>query len=762
MKRFVVCLAGLLALPAFAEIAPLYFEEFEAIESTDVAPVEDTADTQKAIPTVMQNTPQSSRANPRGRVASRNATVAANRTAATGRATVATRASRSGVVSRSATNAAATRGISARNAANVATRPSRNATTTNQIATTRRAMQNGNASVARAGVTTNDTVNTPIYSGNKSGNVVARASMRAGSGGSVRARIPTISASVDNTATTAVTSTVATTAASATSAMDELAQITAFCKAQYTECMDNFCNVLDDNQGRCSCSKNIKNYEKTEVALKEATEALQDVAQQIQYIGLTGDEIQTLFTQTEAEAAMSGNTDNSQLKNDLDKIKGLLVGVKSGTASSTEVDSGLSMDLSGLMNFNIDSTGFNLGTLFGNTTTANTNSISNQRGEQLYKTAAARCKASVLMDCQAQGVDISVVSNSYDLEIDKQCVAYERSLTDANDEMNQTVRNAKSVLQRARLMVAQQKNSYDLRGCVNALDSCMQDDFVCGNEYENCLDPFGKYIVDGEVVLGSAPGHSITNDTNISAGSGANGHLPAGSVYSADGLYSTWNFGSGNSAGNAWGAGEDDSLAGYINATIATDIKSVSVTDTNMSKYLQHKIGYYDKATNKNYGMCMSVLNKCQDYTYEKGEYKPDNPVIREYLSRTLVQIKAKQDEIISDYAETCISDVSSCLAENNFNSNSTTSSQSNIAINACRSQIITCMSVNGNAAATPTPAGMAAWVQSVVGTCPGDSVISSNGRCVYQNMPNASSCTQKDSNATWVPEGTSGYCYAN
>ena len=64
-----------------------------------------------------------------------------------------------------------------------------------------------------------------------------------------------------------------------------------------------------------------------------------------------------------------------------------------------------------------------------------------------------------------QGVDISIVSNSYDMEIDKQCVAYERSLTDANEEMNQTVRNAKSVLQRARLLVAQEKNSYDLRGC---------------------------------------------------------------------------------------------------------------------------------------------------------------------------------------------------------------------------------------------------------------------------------------------------------
>ena len=688
MKRFIAVIAGVLALPAFAEVAPLYFEEFADVEETTVAEAPE-------VESVKQNVvqaPQAGRAGARGRITTRGSS-SSGRVATNGRAAVVSRATRPGVVGRTGVNTVA-RTAAANTGATVSSRSTRNAASgVGQIAATRREMQKGSGTAARVGVTTNDTVNNPIYTGN----VAARASVRSSSRGSVRARIPTISASVESTSVSSVSTPA--TAASATSAMDELAQVTAFCKAQYTDCMDNFCNVLDDNQGRCSCSKNIKNYEKTEVALKEATEALQDVAQQIQYIGLTSDEIQTLFSQTEAEAAMAGNTDNSQLKNDLDKIKGLLVGVKSGTASSTEVDAGLSMDLSGLMNFNIDSTGFNLGALFGTTTNSNTSSISNQRGEQLYKTAAARCKTAVLMDCQAQGVDIAVVSNSYDLEIDKQCVAYERALTDANDEMNQTVRNAKSVLQRARLMVAQQKNSYDLRGCVNALDSCMQDDFVCGNEYENCLDPFGKYIVDGEVVVGSMPGQTkLDNYSNMQA--------PG---YSTDGLYSTWNFSSSN---NAWGSGTGDSLTAYIDATV--EQQPVTTANTNMSKYLQYKIGYYEKSTNKNHGMCMSVLNKCQDYTYDKGEYQVDNPVIREYLARTLVQIKTKQDQILSDYAETCISDVTSCLGENNYDGD-IKSAKSKIAINACRSQIITCMSVNGRADADPTPSGMASWVEGVM-----------------------------------------------
>ena len=276
--------------------------------------------------------------------------------------------------------------------------------------------------------------------------------------------------------------------------------------------MDNFCNVLDDNQGRCSCSANLKNYAKTEEALKQATEDLQDVAQKIQYIGLTSDEVETLFKQTEAELAMQQNSDNTQLKNDLDRIKNMIVDVKAGTTTTT--DTGMSLDLSGLLDFSFSSTGFDLASLFGGNN--NTTSISNQRGAELYKTATARCKASVLNSCTAQGVDASVVTNAYDLEIDKQCIAYERSLTDTNTQMTQTVRNAKSVLQKARLLVAQQKNAYDLRGCINALDSCMQDDFVCGSDYENCLDPTGKYIVNGKIVVGSVPGDAaVPSDADM-------------------------------------------------------------------------------------------------------------------------------------------------------------------------------------------------------------------------------------------------------
>ena len=661
MKRLICVLGGLLVLPAFADVTP------------DVGNIANTPVAQPSRATPNANN-ATSRATAR---VSASATNTQNPRATTERTS---QSSRNATVARSGAAATTVARGASETTSRVASRPSRNVAATGTNVTSRRTMPtNANPSVtSRVGMTTATVTN--------------RVSSRASN--AVMARAPTtISVSAPVATSESAEQIVTTTEEkqTAVSNMDEIVQMTDYCKAQYTSCMDNFCNVLDDNQGRCSCSKNIKNYEKTENALKLATEALQDVSQQIQYIGLTKDDIETLFTQTEAEIAMQSTTDSTQLKNDLDNIKDMIVGIKTGTASSSET--GMSFDLSGLLDFNIDSTGFDLTALFAGNN-SNTSSISNQRGEQLYKTAVARCKASVLNTCQAQGVDIAVITNSYDLEIDKQCIAYERALTDSNENMNRTVRNAKVVLQKARLMVAQQKNAYDLRSCVNALDSCMQDDFVCGTDYENCLDPTGKYIVNGEVVIGSLPGYSIKDKDPETTSLG-----PA-PIQHTEGLYATWGYGDSNN--NAWIA--DGRLTDYINEYVKnTPIKENSET---LAEYLQYKIGYIGE-DNKAYGMCSSVLNKCQNYTYKDKKYNHNNQVIKEYLQRTLTQIKVAQDEIISSYAENCISDVTSCLSSNN-------SSNPNYAINACKAQIVTCMSVNGDATKTPTPSAIMQWVKDM------------------------------------------------
>ena len=729
MKRLIAVISGLLVLPAFAEIAPAYYYEElmaqypmetdmefvddELISQDASDQVEDTEPVTPVVPTAVSPRNASGRASTSRAITSATTTsgrnvATRNVSNATTARTVSTRTvvpTRTVNTSRTATTSrgTATRGTTARATATntVTNRPattvrSTGATTGGVVksqpgVTTRESTTRNNAAnTARASIVQMDTVNTPLYIGNSS-----RVSVNQRT--NVTSRIPTIrvgSGTVSATSTSATTESVsATTAAS----LDELAQLTDYCKAQYVACMDNFCNVLDDNQGRCSCSANLSNYADTEAALKQATEDLQEVALQIQYIGLSADEVETLFTQTEAELQMQSTTDNSQLKNDLDKIKDMIIDVKSGSPTTS---SGLSFDLSGLLDFTIDSTGFDLTSLLGSMG-GNNNSISNQRGETLYKTAAARCKAAVLDSCSAQGVDTKIITNAYDLEIDKACIAYERALTDSNDQMSSTVRNAKSVLQRARLLVAQQKNQYDLRGCITELDNCMQDDFVCGDDYENCLDPTGKYIVNGEIVVGSEPGST------------SNSYSPIYETWTytvsetenetGEGTYYAW----GNPVGSGDKTYKDGTLAKYIDATVTSS--AAQNTSTNMSEFLQNKIGYHDDNDGRNYGMCMSVLNRCQDITYsgngQNSKYNPTNNVIKDYLSRTLVQIKARQDTILADYAEDCITDVASCLSQNNYQGTYVKPSDGTqgevdmvdkIAIRACLPTITTCMSVNG------------------------------------------------------------------
>ena len=681
MKRFIAVLSGLLVLPAFAEVAPISYDEIveysdDVVVEEDVPNVDGDAVTDAAKKVVVPVNSPSRGTSPRS-VATNVRNV--SRVAPAGSVTSATRnvSSRATASSRNATTARSTTaratGVSSRatNAARVSARPTRSVTTNTSAGTTaRRATASNGTRTARAGsIVQTDTVNQPLYTG--------RVGVRSSA---IQARMPVSSGA------SALTPTATTTAATDISDLDELAQITDYCKAQYTSCMDNFCNVLDDAQGRCSCSANLKNYEKTETALKQANESLQDIAQQIQYIGLSSDEIETIFSQTEAELAMRGANDNSENAINLDRVKDMVIDVRNKTAYST-ASSGSSFDLSGLLSFDLGAD-FGFGNLFS--TGSNTSSISNQRGEQLYKTATARCKATVLNTCQSQGVDISVITNSYDLEIDKQCIVYERSLTDANNQLISTVRNAQTVLQRARLMVAQKKNEYtDLRECITALDACMQDDYVCGSDYENCLDPTGKYIVNGKVIEGSLPGNED----------------------STDGVYATWNYDTKGdiSGGNAWVG--NGSLKNYISASITDKEADLTKPSDNMLVYLQSKIGYYDTDNNKSFGMCVGELNKCQKYSYKDDEYQIDNQVVREYMQRTLVQIKAAQDEVLADYAENCVRDVATCISRNNTSSVSIT----NVAVNACSSMIKTCMSVNGEDTSNLTTESMLTWANAAI-----------------------------------------------
>jgi len=446
------------------------------------------------------------------------------------------------------------------------------------------------------------------------------------------------------------------TAESITKAKDVLektADLNNTCQQQYNECMDQFCAVVDANQKRCSCSANLARYAKVQQAVEDANAELNEVAQNIRYVGLSADEIRAIMNATEAEVAMSKTKDTTQTRNMLDDIAEMI----KDPSSSSSYSYSSSVDLSGLLDMEFDFSDDS--DLFGLDLFSTSKDISSKRGKELYKEATKRCK-SVLNQCKDAGGTADQITGNYDLAIDKDCIEYEQGLEKLNQQLVSNVRSANLMLQKARLAVLENKNQYDIRGCIGALENCMLDDMVCGENYLKCLDPTKVYIDEnGNVVLGR-------NIANITAFTQL-----------------------------------------YNNAQINAEFIKASATDTTCANadggcivnYLMKKIGRGQST--KEGGLCRAVLDKCQDYTYvssnnKVSNYDPYNEVVVNYIQRALVNIKAAQAKIISDYASTCLSDIADCYNQQvtQINALSTTANANsvyNVMTGACYNVALTC-----------------------------------------------------------------------
>ena len=433
----------------------------------------------------------------------------------------------------------------------------------------------------------------------------------------------------------------------ATERLEKTAALNKSCQEQYNECMDQFCAVIDANQKRCSCSANLTRYTKVESAVKDANTQLNDVAQRIRYVGLSADEIRAIMTETEAESALSGATDTSETRGMLEDIEDLIRNPTSSSvySSSSSSNFGLDMDL----DFSSD-TGEMFSLDFLNT---DDSSFSNLRGTALYNAAKKRC-STVLNQCKDAGATATQITGNYELAIDKDCIAYEQGLTKMNETLLKNVRSANQMLQKARLTVLQNKNEYDARGCIAALDTCMTDDMVCGSDYYKCIDPTKKYIDEnGNVILGQ-------NVSKIT-----------------------------------------DFMSKYDNSQINKDFLKTAYSGSNNAedgsavvRYLLQKIGTKQKVTDE--GLCRAVLDKCQAYTYSDGNYKPYNDVVVNYVQRAMVNIRAAQQNIISEYASTCMSEIATCYNQqmsqvNSWSTSASVSSIYKVMTGACRNVALTC-----------------------------------------------------------------------
>jgi len=438
--------------------------------------------------------------------------------------------------------------------------------------------------------------------------------------------------------------------------LEQTATLNKSCQEQYNDCMDQFCAVIDANQKRCSCSANLSKYAKVEKAVKDANAELNSVAQNIRYVGLSADEISAIMSATEAEEAMTGKTDTTENRTLLAQIEQM---IKDPTSTSSAA---MSSDSYGLLDIDLDFSSSELNDMFSLDFFSNNNStFSNLRGADLYNAAKKRCNT-IINQCKDVGATAQQITGNYDLAIDKDCIAYEQGLNKMNETLVSNVRSATRMLQKARLAVMQNQNTYDARGCVSALENCMTDDMVCGEDYKKCLDPTKKFIDEnGNVVLGKNVNYiqKFMEDYNNA---------------SVDSAY----------LGSAYTTPiSDDGCANQYN------------TGKCVVKYLLTKIGTKQKATDE--GLCRPVLDKCRAYTYDtRGNYNAYNDIVINYIQRAMVNIKAAQYKIVSDYASTCLTDIATCYNNQvsqltSWSATAAASSVYNIMRGACRNVALTC-----------------------------------------------------------------------
>ncbi len=503
--------------------------------------------------------------------------------------------------------------------------------------------------------------------------------------------------------------------------LEQTADLNKSCQEQYNECMDQFCAVIDANQKRCSCSGNLSKYTKVENAVKDANTQLNDVAQRIRYVGLSADEIRAIMNETEAEEELSGSVDTSENRSMLEEIEELIKDPTSSPSYSGDTSFGLDMDLS----FSSDTTDiFNLD--FLNTSG---NSFSNLRGTELYNAAKNRCKT-IITQCKEVGATSQQITGNYDLAIDKDCIAYEQGLHKMNDTLLSNVRSANLMLQKARLAVLQHQNQYDAKGCIGALDNCMRDDMVCGDDYFKCLDPTKRYIDEnGEVVLGA----KITDITNFMTNYN-NAMIDKGFLDKSYAMSVT--------VDNCKVAATDATKAGNNGACIV--------------KYLLQKIGTGQKVTDE--GLCRAVLEKCQMYTYDdKDVYQKYNDIVVNYIQRAMVNIRAAQYQIIADYSASCMQDIAACYNQQVTQVNAWTNQASINSIlrvmrGACRNVALTCAYAVFAEDTTSCPTSNTA-------TC-----IESISEMFYQSLlcPDNSEYVTGDNNTVSAPDTEKGMVNSN
>ena len=246
------------------------------------------------------------------------------------------------------------------------------------------------------------------------------------------------------------------------------------CKTAYFTCMDQFCGLKNDDYRRCSCSNRIYDLADQRAVLTQAGEQLSIFTENLDAVGLTAAQATAMKTASQGEAALTADASAS---------KALLQAIMNSIRGDDATVGGKYTDLNSI---NIS---FDTSNAFGTMDAGQ--AIAAYDGQNLYSAVYPQCRAAVRADCNDASLQRAITA--YLMAIEQDCTTVQAAINNKQKELKAAVREGSAMLDLARVENRQKHNSSDFTSCMNAVESAVLSEQVCGANYHKCLDN-GKYI----------------------------------------------------------------------------------------------------------------------------------------------------------------------------------------------------------------------------------------------------------------------------
>lgn len=246
------------------------------------------------------------------------------------------------------------------------------------------------------------------------------------------------------------------------------------CKAAYFACMDQFCQLKNDDYRRCSCSNRVNELAEVRDVMQQAGEQLTIFTENLDVVGMTAAQASAMRTASEGENALTSDTSAS---------KALLQAIMNSIRGEDSSVGGKYSDLNSI-NLSFDTTN-----AFG--TADSGQIIATYNAQNLYNAVYPQCRNAVRNDCNDASLQRAITA--YLMAIEQDCNTVQTAIEEKQKQMKSAVREGSAMLDLARVENRQKHNSDDIATCLNNVEAAVLSEEVCGAGYHKCLDN-GEFI----------------------------------------------------------------------------------------------------------------------------------------------------------------------------------------------------------------------------------------------------------------------------